>query len=67
MSSSIASATLPFEEALKEGGYTVEQYIEKWKEINKSWDPNEVVVVYEFKVVKPAETERLNGFLRGWF
>ena len=38
------------EEALKEGGYTVDEFIEKWKEINGSWEPDEVVWVYEFKI-----------------
>ena len=52
------------EEAMKEGGYTVREFIEVWIRINGSWDPDEVVWIYEFKVI---ETPRLNGFLSGLF
>jgi len=45
---------------MAEGGYTVAEFKEVWRRINGSWDPNEVVVVYDFKVV---ETPRLNGFI----
>ena len=37
------------EEALKEGGYTVDEFVKEWKEINGSWEPDKVVWVYEFK------------------
>lgn len=39
------------EDALKEGGYTVEQFKEIWAKINGSWTPDLVVNVYEFQVV----------------
>jgi hypothetical protein len=37
------------EEDNKEGNYTVDEFIEEWKDINGSWEPDEVVWVYEFK------------------
>ena len=40
------------EEAMKEGGYIIEQFKEKWKEIHGYWNPNEVVWVYEFKILE---------------
>ena len=40
------------EEALAEGGYTVEEFKEVWRRINGRWDPDEDVVVYEFKVME---------------
>ena len=39
------------EEALKEGGYTFEEYKEVWRRINGSWDPSIVVWVYEFRLL----------------
>jgi len=51
------------EEALKEGGYTLEGFRRVWEEINGSWDPDEVVWVYEFQVYNPPKTQGLNGFL----
>jgi len=48
------------EEAQAEGGYTVEEFKEVWRRINGVWDPDEEVVVYEFRVV---DQPRLNGFL----
>ena len=38
------------EEVLKEGGYTLEEFKEVWGRINGSWEPDEVVGVYEFKI-----------------
>jgi len=39
------------EEALKEGEYTLEEFREVWRGINGTWDPDETVVVYEFRMV----------------
>ena len=40
------------EEALKEGGYTVEEFREVWRWINNcAWDPDQVVTVYEFRLL----------------
>ena len=47
------------EEARAEGGYTVTQFMDVWRRINGRWDPDEVVVVYEFKVVDQSEPRRL--------
>lgn len=47
------------EEARKEGGYTISEFVYVWMRINGVWDPDEEVVVYEFKVV---ETPRLNNY-----
>jgi len=44
------------EEALKEGGgYTVEEFKKVWKGINGFWDPDEEVMVYEFKVFRKSD------------
>lgn len=40
------------EDAMKEGGYTVEEFKEIWTKINGSWTPDLIVNVYEFEVVK---------------
>lgn len=37
---------------IKEGGYTVDEFIVKWKEINGSWDPDEYVWVYQLQIHK---------------
>lgn len=55
------------EEVVKEGGYTLAEFKDIWERINDRWNPDDVVIVYKFKVVKQPESERLNGFLRGLF
>ena len=40
------------EEALKEGGYTIEEFMELWEQIVGSWGPNEVVIVHEFHLIE---------------
>ena len=35
----------------KEGGYTKKSFIEVWKRINGSYDPNEFVWVVEFELI----------------
>ena len=47
------------EEARKEGGYTLEGFRRVWEEINGSWDPDEVVWVYEFKLYQPKNPQHL--------
>ena len=42
-------------EAQAEGGYTLEEYKEVWRRIIGDWDPDEAVVVYEFRLWKPIE------------
>lgn len=37
------------EDAQAEGGYTREEFISIWKEINGDWDPSETVSVIEFE------------------
>ena len=39
------------EEALKEGGYSLEEFKKLWERINGSWNPDEVVVAYEFRLM----------------
>jgi len=40
------------EDAKKEGGYTLDEFRKIWIEINGAWDPDQVVRVYEFRLVK---------------
>lgn len=40
------------EDVKKEGYSSLEEFRKVWTEINGSWDPNIVVTVYEFQVVK---------------
>jgi len=49
------------EEALKEGGYTVEEFRRIWEEINGRWNDNEVVWVYEFKRVQNPPISEFSG------
>ena len=44
------------EDAEKEGGYTIEEFMELWGQIVGPWDPEEKVIVYEFKLVDPNNT-----------
>jgi len=46
------------EEALKEGGYTLEEFKKVWERINGSWNPDEVVVVYEFRLIDSLKPKR---------
>jgi hypothetical protein len=49
------------DDAQKEGGYTLEEFKKLWERINGGWDPDEVVWVYEFKVVdKLKSPEKLS-------
>lgn len=36
------------EDALKEGFNTIQEFREAWTEINGSWNPDQIVTVYEF-------------------
>jgi len=42
------------EDARREGGYTLEEFRSVWEEINGSWDPQEVVWVYEFEYMEDS-------------
>jgi len=46
-------------DALKEGGYTPKEYVDVWKEINGSYDPDMIVWVVEFEVEKEGKEEEL--------
>lgn len=46
------------EDARKEGGYTVEEFKDVWRDITKAWTPEMDVTVYEFEVVEPEEPVR---------
>ena len=37
---------------MKEGGYTIEEFMELWEQIVGSWGPNEVVIVHEFHLIE---------------
>ncbi len=39
------------EETLKEGGYTIMEFREVWKRINGAWNPDQVITVYEFRLL----------------
>ena len=43
------------EDALAEGGYTVEEFVDVWRRINGSWDPDDEIIVYEFELVEDLE------------
>ncbi len=40
------------EDAMREGGYTLEEFKEVWKEIHGKWNPNENVYVIQFKLAR---------------
>jgi hypothetical protein len=42
----------------KEGGYARESYIKVWKEINGSYDPNELACAVEFDLAEDAAMKR---------
>ena len=42
------------EDAMREGGYTLDEFKEAWKELHGEWNPNESVYVIQFKLVKQA-------------
>jgi len=42
------------EEAFKEGGYSIKEFIAVWKRISGSWNPDEKVWVYEFIIVNES-------------
>ncbi|MCW4010053.1 MAG: ASCH domain-containing protein [Candidatus Bathyarchaeota archaeon] len=46
------------EDANKEGGYTLKQFREVWREISGSWEPAQVVWVYEFELVAGSHVKR---------
>lgn len=39
------------DDAKREGGYTLEEFKDVWRQIHGSWNPNSEVIVYKFKVV----------------
>ena len=43
---------ITLEDAKKEGFNSVEEFIEKWIKINKRWDPETIVIVYDFQLVE---------------
>jgi len=44
------------EDARKEGGYTIEQFKEVWRDITEAWTPEIEVTVYEFEMVEPEKS-----------
>ncbi len=52
------------DDALKEGGYTVEEFIEVWKRINGKWNPDSEVYVIDFELAysdfKPGDIVTLS-------
>jgi len=44
---------ISLEEIRKEGFSSLEEFKQAWIGINGSWNPDETVTVYEFKVLKP--------------
>jgi len=40
------------EDAMREGGYTLEEFKEVWKELHGEWNPNESVYVMRFKLAR---------------
>jgi len=58
------------EDAEKEGGYTLEEFKVVWEQIVGPWDPDEVVTVYVFHLVKedsdPRDAGQSGGAHRGF-
>jgi len=48
---------ITFEDVKKEGYNSLEEFRRAWEEIHGpgSWNPNETVIVYEFRAVKKTE------------
>jgi len=40
------------EDAMREGGYTLEEFREAWKKLHGGWNPDESVYVIQFKLVR---------------
>ena len=47
------------EDARKEGGYTIEEFKDVWRDITKAWTPDMEVTVYEFEMVEPETCEKI--------
>jgi hypothetical protein len=45
------------EDAEKEGFATLEEFKKRWMEINGSWNPEQIVIAYEFQLVKKQNLE----------
>ena len=39
-------------DAMREGGYTLDEFKELWKELHGDWNPNESVYVIQFKIAR---------------
>jgi hypothetical protein len=50
---------ISIEDVQKEGYRTLEEFKRAWIEINRSWDPDKVIIVYEFRLVSRPQ--------RGWY
>jgi len=53
---------ITLEEAFKEGGYSLEEFREVWERINGSWNPDELVWVYEFRLIPEPTGEKILSF-----
>lgn len=51
------------EDVKKEGFSTLAEFKEEWRKINGSWEPNTLVIVYEFKLC--SKKERALSLLKG--
>jgi ParB family chromosome partitioning protein len=40
------------EDAMREGGYTLDEFKEVWKELHGEWNPNESVYIIQFKLAR---------------
>lgn len=57
------------EDAVREGGYTLDEFREKWEEINDGWDPEQLVWVVEIEYAgdtDPRETAQTTITDGGW-
>lgn len=55
------------EDALKEGGYTLEEFIALWKEMHHMWTPDMQVWVYEFELeMSERDKQIVMKRLRDW-
>ncbi len=49
------------EDAKKEGGYSLKEFKEVWRDINGAWDPELEVWVVEFELYRINTTQQKKG------
>lgn len=49
---------ITYKEIKKEGFKSLKDFKDAWESINGKWDPDEIVTVYEFKLVPTSKTDK---------